>query len=340
MKPFAFISLTVLLFSCTENSKPVVPQIEAQQRIFNAHFRGLYQVNDQIAWASGTNASVLKCTDGEHWTDVSIKDTSDLDFRDIHAFDERNAVVLSAGNGVAIYRTNDGGLSWKLVFENPDSNQFFDGMDFNENGVGVAFGDPIHGQMQLLLSDDFGQTWQEVDSNLEPNMIPGEAGFAASGTGIVVEKDSVFIATGGGEICRLLASPLQKMEFQWFEIPMKSGEGTGVFSMSKFQNHMVFVGGSYIDSTNADKVCAKATNGGNIMTSITANGTRGYRSCVAHSADGKLWIASGRSGMEYSQDYGETWIPLSDDGYFSVCVFDKVGWAIGRNGKLARISLE
>jgi len=46
-----------------------------------------------------------------------------LDFRDVHAFDEKTAHVLAIGPGDAsrIYRTTDGGATWTKTFANPDS---------------------------------------------------------------------------------------------------------------------------------------------------------------------------------------------------------------------------
>jgi len=51
---------------------------------------------------------------------------ADLDFRAIHAFDEKNAFLLSIGNGEKsrIYRTLDGGEQWQLGYTNPIPKDF------------------------------------------------------------------------------------------------------------------------------------------------------------------------------------------------------------------------
>ena len=51
---------------------------------------------------------------------------SELDFRDVHAVDDRKAYLLSIGEGKKsrIYQTTDGGKSWTLEFMNPDAKAF------------------------------------------------------------------------------------------------------------------------------------------------------------------------------------------------------------------------
>src|SRR4051812_18519153 len=77
----------------------------------DAQFRGLAPVSRHVAWVSGTEGTVLRTVDGgRHWADVSPGgDTGDLEFRDIEAWDELHAVILSIGTGgdSRIYRTDD-----------------------------------------------------------------------------------------------------------------------------------------------------------------------------------------------------------------------------------------
>src|ERR1700761_2526597 len=86
--------------------------------------RGIHAVSAQIAWASGTDGTVLKTEDsGRHWTKCSIPPGADkLDFRGIQAFDANTAIVMSSGKGdlSRLYKTTDGCKTWKLLFTNPD----------------------------------------------------------------------------------------------------------------------------------------------------------------------------------------------------------------------------
>src|SRR5688572_30275212 len=63
-----------------------------------ASFRGLSVVDANVVWASGSRATIVRTTDGGRtWTVDSIRGKDSLDLRDIHAFDARTAVAISAG---------------------------------------------------------------------------------------------------------------------------------------------------------------------------------------------------------------------------------------------------
>src|SRR3954464_625472 len=82
-----------------------------------ARLRGLSVVNERVAWASGSGGSVLRTIDGgETWERTPITGAEAFDFRDIEAFDGKTAYALSIGEGESsrIYKTEDGGTSWKL----------------------------------------------------------------------------------------------------------------------------------------------------------------------------------------------------------------------------------
>lgn len=66
--------------------------------------------------------------------------------------------MLSIGSGAAsrIYKTTDGGRSWKLSFQNEDPAAFFDCLAFRDARHGVAMYSsqkPSSGAAQLFLPD-------------------------------------------------------------------------------------------------------------------------------------------------------------------------------------------
>ncbi|HEV8160155.1 MAG TPA: YCF48-related protein, partial [Pyrinomonadaceae bacterium] len=86
-----------------------------------ASLRGLAVVNEKIIWASGAGGTFLKTIDGgKTWTIGKVPDANKLDFRDVEAFDANTAYLLSIGEGKnsRIYKTSDGGATWKLQFKN------------------------------------------------------------------------------------------------------------------------------------------------------------------------------------------------------------------------------
>jgi hypothetical protein len=127
-------------------------------------------------------------------------------------------------------------------------------------------------------------------------------------------------------------------KWEMFDVPIRSGEGCGIFSLTAANQTIVAVGGCYLDSTNSEANCAVSKDQGETWTLISENQPRGYRSCVAHSEKSNLLVTCGRTGMEYSLDEGANWIPLSDDGYYTCSLADSTGWLMGKSGKMAKLS--
>src|SRR6266404_5224278 len=131
----------------------------------DADFRGVCAVSAKIAWVSGTKGTVGRTTDGGNtWSVGTVPGAAKLDFRDVEAFGETTAYLLSAGPGEysRIYKTADGGKTWILQFKNPDPEAFFDAIAFWDDRNGVALGDPVKGQFQLIVTDDGGTHWQRL----------------------------------------------------------------------------------------------------------------------------------------------------------------------------------
>src|SRR5262245_22426857 len=94
-------------------------QWQAQAVKAEADFRGLCVVSPRVAWASGTKGTYARTTDGgKSWSVGTVPGAEKLDFRDVEAFGEATAYLLSAGPGDAsrIYKTTDGGKTWALQF--------------------------------------------------------------------------------------------------------------------------------------------------------------------------------------------------------------------------------
>ncbi len=87
-----------------------------------------------------------------------------LDFRDIEAFDEKTAYVLSIGDGglSRIFKTTDGGASWTLQHKNPDPKGFLDALAFWDADRGLALGDPVDGKFVVL---DDRRRGQDLDAD-------------------------------------------------------------------------------------------------------------------------------------------------------------------------------
>ena len=90
-----------------------------------ADLRGIQSLPNGVAWASGTEGTVLRTTDdGKTWQRCATPPGAEhLDFRGIQAFDAQTAIVMSSGKGdlSRLYKTTDACQTWKLVIRtNPD----------------------------------------------------------------------------------------------------------------------------------------------------------------------------------------------------------------------------
>ena len=335
--PAALLFLfTYLSLNCCAQTKWV-----PANRACGASLRGLSVVDDSTIWASGSEGTWLRsCNGGKLWHTGTIPGCSKLDFRDVHALDCDRAWVMSAGDTCKIYYTSDAGQSWKLQYINYEPGIFFDGFAFWDQKNALAYSDPIDGRFYIIETTD-GSTWHQVDESILPRAIEGEAGFAASGTGIcTVGDEAVWIATGGGARARVLHSTDKGLTWTTYDSPLMSNDAAGIFSIIfTTPTNGTIVGGSYLDSTNNTANCATTIDGGVNWKLITEQQPRGYRSCVTASDDGKLLLTVGRTGSEWSRDNGNTWEPIGHKGYFACAIGSRYAWAVGRHGKLGKLDL-
>ena len=327
------------------------PQWTSQSSRTMARLRGVSAVNDQVAWASGADSTVLRTEDGgSTWKKLTV--TSDkLDFRDVDAIDERTAYVLAIGNGDAsrIYKTSDAGVSWTLQFKNAEPKAFYDAMSFWDANHGIVIGDSIAGKFCILITDNGGGTWNRVPAESLPAALPNEGAFAASGTNIAVwGKSHAWIATGGAAKSRVLRTSDRGRTWKIVDTPLKAGASTGIFSIDfRDARHGVIVGGDYTKESEAVDNLAVTHDGG--VTWSLRKGLSGYRSVVAYVPHGfvktRRIIAVGPNGTDYSSDDGETW--KRDDGPgFDTASFIRsardstVGWAAGKDGAMGKMRID
>jgi photosystem II stability/assembly factor-like uncharacterized protein len=305
----------------------------------NARLRGISAVTDKVVWASGTAGTVLRTRDGgEQWTAVSVPDAASLDFRDIDAFSDRVAYVLSIGNGEAsrVYKTSDGGASWTLQLANTDPNVFLDAMAFWTPERGIAYSDSVDGQFVIFQTTD-GRTWSRIPPAALPAALPNEGAYAASGTNVAVHgKDHVWIATTAS---RVLHSGDGGRTWTIAQTPVPTSASAGLFSVAfRDARHGVAVGGDYQKETEAVDNAAVTSDGGRTWT--LSKGLSGYRSVVAFAPRTKSsWIAVGPTGADVSHDDGRSWTPLAGAGFhaFSFAPRGRTGWGAGERGAIGRL---
>jgi photosystem II stability/assembly factor-like uncharacterized protein len=321
----------------------IAPRWTMQTSGVNTRLRGVSAVNERVAWASGSGATVLRTTDGgETWRKLNVTSEA-LDFRDIDAIDEQTAYVLSIGNGPQsrIYKTSNAGATWTMQFKNDDPKAFLDAMSFWDANNGIVFGDSIDGKFYILLTDNGGRTWSRVPTAGLPPALENEGAFAASGTNIAVfGKTHAWIGTGAGAKARVLRTTDRGRSWQVADTPLAAAQSAGIFSIAfRDAKHGVIAGGDYRKEQEAVDNLAVTNDGG--VTWKLVKGLSGYRSVVAYVPGMKTpaIVAVGPSGADYSLNDGQTWKSIDGPSFdtFSFVPRKSFGWGAGANGALAKL---
>lgn len=295
--------------------------------------RGLSAVNDQVIWVSGSGGTVGLSTDGgKNWKWMPVPRYFQSDFRDIEAFNSREAIIMGITNPAVILRTTDGGNHWDTVFEDSSKSVFLDAMDITGDRV-VLLGDPQQGIMFIAESTDRGKSWKKRVPPAFDSVSTGETFFAASGSNIHYFSNNRYCLVSGG-----IKSNLYLSNGRYPLSLIQGKETTGANSISvnpSDQNQAFITGGDFSQDT--------LSAGNSLLIQffpfrqrIPANPPHGYRSCVEYISASKM-ICCGTTGVDISEDGGNHWKHISDDG-FHVCRKSKGGYKVFLAGAQGHIS--
>lgn len=291
--------------------------------------RGLSVVNDHVAWISGNKGYIANTLDGgKTWKWQQVKGYEESDFRDIEAFSEKVAIIMSSGTPAMILKTTDGGDTWKVNYRKNDSTYFLDAMDFDTSNHGFAMGDPVADKFLLLETKDGGNNWTPIEG---PDAVKNQAAFAASGTCLLINRTPT-IVTGGST-----AQVINKNHSGWQHnlLPIMHGQNSqGGFSVAGNKKHMIVVGGDYKINKRRDSTICYSTNNGRTW-HLTNNFPSGYQSCVQF-INATVYLSTGTSGTNISTDDGKNWKQI-DGQSFNVCRKAKHGKLVllaGDEGKI------
>ena len=314
----AFIALFAFLLlyqnSFAQNSGNNSIKILTQKK--GVSIRGLAVPNTNTIWASGSEGSIAKSVNGgTNFEWMQVPGYESRDFRSIHAWDDKQAIIVAIEAPAIILKTIDGGTSWYKVYENADTLMFLDAIHFKDANNGLVVGDPIANTIFLLSSNDKGEHWNEIPSSyFKTPLEKGESFFASSGSNIAQLSKEDFLVSGG------MRSRLWINGSAMYIPIIQGGKSTGANSMaiSPNGNRIMIVGGDFMKDTsriqsavglklmvqpNSDQKWQSKRKSSWVIDK-TIGYPNGYRSGVEYITNSIL-IACGTSGVDISNNKGE-----------------------------------
>jgi hypothetical protein len=290
------------------------------------------------------NSNVFGSSDfGErlsYWSRLFKSDTSALAIRSIDKIEDA-LFVLSIASPAMLYKFEDNEI--KLVYQENHPKTFYDSMDFWNDQEGIAIGDPTDDCMSVIITRDGGETWTKLSCKDLPKTINGEAAFAASDTNIAIVDNHTWVATGG-KASRILYSPDKGATWEVYDTPIIQGkETTGMYSLDFYDaQHGFAIGGDYTQPNDTLNNKIRTEDGGKTW-SVVANGKGpGYRSCVQYvpNSNAKELVAVGFNGIDYTNNAGDSWKHLSDEGFYTIRFLnDSVAYAAGK-GRISKLTFK
>ena len=329
------------------------PTTTPQQSGTTARLQAISPVSEKVVWASGTLGTYSVTTNGgQTWTSRVVPGAEALQFRDVQGVSETTAYLLSAGLGTdsRIYKTEDGGATWKLQFQAPnDPNYFYDCFAFWSPRRALVMGDGINGRFPALRTRD-GETWRDIGDRL-PAAQANEGAFAASGTCVATEGETrAWIVTTNS---RVLATIDGGERWSVSTAPIAGGTGTaGVFTVAfRDRSHGIVGGGDFVGTTVVDNV-ARSSDGGKTWTLTARAPVTGALFGLAYARDAgddddedersstRTVVVTGPGGSAWTADEGNTWTSFPGAaGYWAVAfASERVGWLVGTGGRILKIT--
>ncbi len=312
--------------------------------IKNTSIRAIEVVNDTTVWFSGANGKYGRIINSDVEMDsVIFKDVA-LNFRSI-AFNGKNIFILSIENPAVLFKIDPFEAkinNQKIVYKEEDEKVFYDAMTFLDGQRGIAMGDPTESCLSVILTSDGGNSWQKVNCKNLPEIIDGEAAFAASNTNIAVYNKHVWLVTGGKK-ARVFYSKNFGKKWIVYDTPIvQGGKMTGIFSVDFYdENNGIIMGGNWEEKSNTIASKALTKDGGKTWKLIDNNSIPGYISCVKYipETNGKEIVAVSTEGIFYSNTEGVNWKKLSDEGFYSINFINKNSAWLSGHQKIARMQL-
>jgi len=299
--------------------------------------RAICAVDENTVWTSGSEGMVFLSVDGgKHWKQITVPGCEDTEFRSLHAWNARRALVFDISPLGRAFMTEDAGQTWKQVYASPKEGAFFNSVTFADDLQGLAISDPVDDQVFVLRTTDGGWNWNRLENT--PKSYEGEIHFAASNTCIeYLPTGEIYIVTGGSQ-SRMLTSKDHGESWTYVETPVISGPSAGLFSVNFTRPERgVSVGGDF-SHPDREGIRAIFTEDGGEQWQSAHTMPAAYRSCVVALGDA-LFVAIGKTGCDYSVNGGKDWIFMVSADYYAgdAVEGEDLFFLAGADGRVAKL---
>lgn len=353
---------SIIAFSCANEKEIIRPQIFNSVQIESVFqdstisIRAIdfdeeylyYGGSNQIGQRALKNENKIDLTEYQisnvkvHYSETLYHNEQPLAFRAIENVNG-NLFVLSVANPARLYKKGRKSKEFELVYEEVNAKVFYDAMAFWNKKEGIAIGDPTDKCMSIIITRNGGNTWTKIPCEQLPDALDGEAAFAASDSNIAIVGDHTWVATGG-KASRVLYSPDKGQTWEVFNTPIIQGLPTnGMYSIDFYDKDNGFaIGGDYTKAADSSANKVRTNDGGKTWQLVGENTSPGYRSCVQYVPNGNAQelVAVGFKGIDYSNDAGNSWKHLSDEGFYTIrFIDDSTAYAAGR-GRISKLTFK
>lgn len=275
---------------------------------------------------------------GQNWINMCPKLFNTFDFRGIAVISDNEIIAMSSGEAekgsAFLIKSNDGGQNWDVVFRYETKGAFFDCIKFEDNKIGYLLSDTIDDKPLIFKTEDGGKTWGRLIDL--PNIIEGEASFAASNSSITVFKKKIWFVTQS----RVFYSKNRGRKFKVLNTPFEKGTTSGIFGIFALSCKYLWIcGGDYQNQKNSNIQMAFSKNSGIKWHNKPYYYMPGLTETILKLNRYKL-IALGTNGTHLIDLKSKTLVKL-DQQQFHVAIKNKnTVFASGPNGRVGILKIE
>jgi hypothetical protein len=308
------VSIDTVRFSADTSYSRIVVRYDKKTLLFGTSKTGVISVNEE-----------------DHSKKVIIPPVNSGEFRDIAVSADTLFAIVSGDMGI-VYRGN---METAIpVFS--ENGIFLDDIALLDDEL-IILGDPLDGKFFLRKRNAETGTFNELDQQVDNK--PNEGCYAASGTcAQFLNPKTYLFVSGGDSSARFHSMDLWSKTTLSVQLPLKTGEGCGPFSLF-FWDPMngVIVGGDYRKSSEASRNACFTIDGGKTWTASEIY-PNGYRSCVTGTK--KILYSCGTTGIDYSKDGGKNWHFLMKGNFCALLLEKKTLYATSNKGYCLKLKIK